>query len=174
MALTLPYPSMNFVPLDVLTAAEQNQLVANIEYIANQFPITSQNIDWTTMGLVFSGATSQSETITQTANYQYKVISGLTSTVPVEPGGKYLIVAALSLNSTYNNGNTDFGVNILVGGTNKGTVLTGGTSYQSIVAFGEVDVISSTQMTVEVSIGGRVPGTYTVYTGSSLRVFRVK
>lgn len=48
MALTLPYPSMNFVPLDVLTAAEQNQLVANIEYIANQFPITSQNIDWTT------------------------------------------------------------------------------------------------------------------------------
>lgn len=47
MALTLPYPSMNFVPLDVLTAAEQNQLVANIEYIANQFPITSPNIDWT-------------------------------------------------------------------------------------------------------------------------------
>lgn len=39
MALTLPYPSMNFVPLDVLTAAEQNQLVANIQYIANQFPI---------------------------------------------------------------------------------------------------------------------------------------
>lgn len=49
MALTLPYPSMNFVPLDVLTAAEQNQLVANIEYIANQFPITSQNIDWATV-----------------------------------------------------------------------------------------------------------------------------
>ena len=58
MALTLPYPSMNFVPLDVLTAAEQNQLVANIEYIANQFPlattniangaITSAKIDWTT------------------------------------------------------------------------------------------------------------------------------
>ena len=46
MALTLPYPSMNFVPLDVLTAAEQNQLVANIEYIANQFPVTSSNIDW--------------------------------------------------------------------------------------------------------------------------------
>lgn len=35
MALTLPYPDMNFVPLDVLTAAEQNQLVANIEYLAN-------------------------------------------------------------------------------------------------------------------------------------------
>ena len=38
MALTLPYPDMDFVPLDILTAAEQDQLVANIEYIANQFP----------------------------------------------------------------------------------------------------------------------------------------
>lgn len=49
MALTLPYPNMNFVPLDVLTAAEQNQLVANIEYIANQFPVSSSNIDWATL-----------------------------------------------------------------------------------------------------------------------------
>lgn len=31
--MALPYPGMNFVPLDVLTAAEQNQLVANIEYL---------------------------------------------------------------------------------------------------------------------------------------------
>lgn len=44
MALTLPYPGMDFVPLDVLTAAEQDQLVANIEYIANQFPIGASNI----------------------------------------------------------------------------------------------------------------------------------
>lgn len=44
MALTLPYPDMVFVPLDILTAAEQNQLVDNIEYIANQFPITAANI----------------------------------------------------------------------------------------------------------------------------------
>lgn len=44
MALTLPYPDMDFVPLDILTAAEQDQLVANIEYIANQFPLTGTNI----------------------------------------------------------------------------------------------------------------------------------
>lgn len=59
MALTLPYPDMDFVPLDILTAAEQDQLVANIEYIANQFPlgnanigsnaVTSNNIDWSTI-----------------------------------------------------------------------------------------------------------------------------
>lgn len=42
MALTLPYPSMNFVPLDVLTAQQQNQLVANIQHIAtNLYNTTS-------------------------------------------------------------------------------------------------------------------------------------
>jgi hypothetical protein len=39
MALTLPYPSMSFVPLDVLTAEEMNHIVSNYTYIANQFPI---------------------------------------------------------------------------------------------------------------------------------------
>ena len=48
MSLALPYPSMVFVPLDVLTADEMNHIVANYEFIANQFPITSDKIDWTT------------------------------------------------------------------------------------------------------------------------------
>lgn len=49
MALVLPYPDLDFVPLDILTAEEMNQIVANYTHIANQFPITSQNIDWTTI-----------------------------------------------------------------------------------------------------------------------------
>lgn len=46
MALTLPYPNMDFVPLDILTASELDQMVANIEYIASGsvFPISSANI----------------------------------------------------------------------------------------------------------------------------------
>lgn len=44
MALALPYPSLDFVPLDVLTAEEMNQIVANYTYIANQFPITMTNL----------------------------------------------------------------------------------------------------------------------------------
>ena len=44
MALTLPYPDMVFVPLDILTAEEQNQLVGNIEFLANQFPLSASNI----------------------------------------------------------------------------------------------------------------------------------
>lgn len=59
MSLVLPYPSLSFVPLDVLTAEEMNQIVANYSFIANQFPlataniadgaVTSDKIDWTTM-----------------------------------------------------------------------------------------------------------------------------
>lgn len=45
MALTLPNPSMNFVPLDVLTAEELNQFVENIDFLANQFPLTAANIE---------------------------------------------------------------------------------------------------------------------------------
>ena len=83
MALTLPYPSMNFVPLDVLTAAEQNQLVANIEYIANQFPITnanigsaavkSQNIDWTTIWTDYASSISPALSATVSTETQAKV-----------------------------------------------------------------------------------------------------
>lgn len=55
MSLALPYPSMVFVPLDVLTADEMNHIVANYEFIANQFPITSSNIDSATLFTSQSG-----------------------------------------------------------------------------------------------------------------------
>lgn len=35
MSIPLPYPNMSFTPLDVLTAEEMNQIVANYTYIAN-------------------------------------------------------------------------------------------------------------------------------------------
>lgn len=43
-ALTLPNPNMDFVPLDVLTAEEMNQIVQNIETLAAAFPITADNL----------------------------------------------------------------------------------------------------------------------------------
>lgn len=36
MSLEVPYPDLNFVPLDILSASEMNQIVANYMYIANQ------------------------------------------------------------------------------------------------------------------------------------------
>lgn len=46
MSLNLPYPSIVFVPLDVLTAEELNEMAQNTNYIADQFPLKSTNIDW--------------------------------------------------------------------------------------------------------------------------------
>lgn len=45
MSMTLPYPSLVFVPLDKLTAEEMNQIVANYTAIANTFPLSSGDID---------------------------------------------------------------------------------------------------------------------------------
>lgn len=57
--MALPYPSMSFVPLDILTAEEMNHIVANYTYLANQLPVgtvniadnavTSAKIDWSTV-----------------------------------------------------------------------------------------------------------------------------
>lgn len=52
MALTLPYPNMDFTPLDILTADEMDQLVANIEYISQQFPIGASNINTSSLNQV--------------------------------------------------------------------------------------------------------------------------
>lgn len=41
MAAALPYPSIVFVPLDVLTAEELNQMVQNTTALANLFPANS-------------------------------------------------------------------------------------------------------------------------------------
>lgn len=41
--MSLPYPSMTFVPLDVLTAEEMNQLVSNIEHLSNGTTLYENN-----------------------------------------------------------------------------------------------------------------------------------
>lgn len=38
MDQTLPYPDLNFVPLDVLTAEEMNEIVANVNALASAIP----------------------------------------------------------------------------------------------------------------------------------------
>lgn len=71
--MSLPYPSMTFVPLDVLTADEMNQLVANIESLADgsgldagaigtsaiaNSAITSELIDWSSIEEVVGSGNS--------------------------------------------------------------------------------------------------------------------
>ena len=74
MALTLPYPDMVFVPLDILTAEEQNQLVGNIEFLANQFPLAASNIANGAIGSdqLAAGAVKSQNVDFATSGYVYK------------------------------------------------------------------------------------------------------
>ena len=74
MALTLPYPDMVFVPLDILTAEEQNQLVGNIEFLANQFPLSASNIANGAIGSdqLTAGAVKSQNVDFTTFGYAYK------------------------------------------------------------------------------------------------------
>lgn len=114
MTLTLPNPDMVFVPLDILTADEMNKMVANTQYIANQFPIASaniadsavtgakiasntvksQNIDWTTIpyGLVEKAITINSSGVV-----------GASFTAP--EAGVYLCMGTVSLGFMSSDGN---------------------------------------------------------------------
>lgn len=49
MALTLPH-DLVFTPLDVLTAEEMNDLMDDLNYISNQFPLASSNIANSSIG----------------------------------------------------------------------------------------------------------------------------
>lgn len=42
--MALPYPNMDFTSLDILTAADMDKLVANIEALADEHKITSANV----------------------------------------------------------------------------------------------------------------------------------
>lgn len=96
MALTtLPYPNMDFVPLDILTADELDQIVANIEAInsvsigtsaiANN-AITKAKIDFSTMGAVwssfyFSGASLSDQTVS------VETLKGTNLSIRISAGG---------------------------------------------------------------------------------------
>lgn len=104
MALTtLPYPNMDFVPLDILTADELDQIVANIEAINNATigvssiannaittpkiadgAITTKKLDADAVGMVYLGstvltATTDSISFTASTTYDnYKILAGAT------------------------------------------------------------------------------------------------
>ena len=82
MALTLPYPGLDFVPLDILTAEEMNEIVANYTFIAAQFPIGAASLD---IPMFFHEERSQVITSGDTT-----MLNGMSWTIPQD--GKYLAV----------------------------------------------------------------------------------
>lgn len=118
MAVTLPYPDMEFVPLDILTAQEQNQLVTNIEYLAGVFPLASSEIadNAVTTGKINNGAVTESKiadgAVTSNkidwdslessyivdSNFSIDTVGVTKCQYTVQATGKYLVITDASYN----------------------------------------------------------------------------
>lgn len=126
MALTtLPYPNMDFVPLDILTADELDQIVANIEAINNATigassiannaittpkiadgAITTKKLDADATGMVYLGETvltSTADRISFTASTTYDNYKILAGAVMATGSGTWLDVRMLNGSSTIAN-----------------------------------------------------------------------
>lgn len=147
MALTtLPYPSLDFVPLDILTAEEMNQIVANYTAINNATigtnqlannsittpklankAVTSDKVDWTTLSgdeWPLINTTTSNKNINNKADYtQYSF------TVPAS--GRYFVSFTQQLGSNAANG-YGLTLKIKLGDTTicqSGAAITGNASY---------------------------------------------
>lgn len=98
MALPLPYPSLDFVPLDVLTAEEQNEIVSNYSYIASE-ATPRVNVNTNAVNITSAGVTVCS-------------LTGLTA-------GQYFVIGNIS-HGHGNANNSDYArTKIAVNGTEK-------------------------------------------------------
>lgn len=106
---TLPYPNMDFVPLDVLTADELDHIVANIDAINNaSIPtdsiadgaVTSNKIDFTTLPYAYAYTDTRQDSFTGIVPYDAFIsnngftLSGGALRVP--KSGYYRISARIS------------------------------------------------------------------------------
>lgn len=155
--VTLPYPNMDFVPLDVLTADELDQIVANIDAINNaSIPtdsiadgaVTSDKIDFSTLRLAVPDYASRQS------------FSSTTYTAPAD--GWVDIRATIAHGGDVSEHQLAFGVNITRGGI----------TYQSIARSGIYSLTRWTQFnaqaTVPVRSGDVVTLTTTIPSGGTV------
>lgn len=93
--MALPYPGMDFTPLDILTAAEMDKIVANIESLANGTGIAdgviqARKVDFKTFGSKFY--TNENAIKTYKDNRYV-----LAASDKFEFAGRYIILASATL-----------------------------------------------------------------------------
>lgn len=184
MALNIPYPNMDFVPLDILTALELDQMVANIEYIAGSdvFPVANANIaDGSVNGAKIANGAVTAQKIDFTTFKQpiYAVATTVTTlttnfadivTASNVPVGSYIVIARVALMGNGDSSSFDYLVQV----TNTGnTVLSNAlccakqktANYDdSVVTVGKITLSASTNVKIRVR---RNTGTGTARSGSS-------
>lgn len=112
MAISLPNPGMVFVPLDVLTAEELNQIVQNIDTLAELFPlkaaqiganaigtnqlsnaaVTAPKLDWSAFCFTEATDTTQTTIGISATNLLYLDVSNIPS------GAKFIVMSEYVFN----------------------------------------------------------------------------
>ena len=112
MSLNIPYPSLVFVPLDVLTAEELNNLMSNITYIANEFPLSAANLaaNSVTKAKIAPSAVGSSNIDWPT---MYVKTAQDTSQISISPSAKVLVSVSIA--------DLPVGAKVLVLGQSRGT-----------------------------------------------------
>lgn len=190
MALTtLPYPSLDFVPLDILTAEEMNQIVANYTAINNSTIGTNQLADSSITTPKLANKSVTSDKVDWTTFKCGMVSNPVSNTIPANgrtriaqitlPKGKYALIATASYWASTNarrglfisfESTTGGAVNSMKNGL-YGTTASGDTLEVTNTAL--VDITAG-QATVSVYVNSAdFSGTFTQWGAPSVLYFRV-
>lgn len=110
--MALPYPSMSFVPLDILTAEEMNHMVANDQYLNTQVDLkaNSSNLVRSDFVIYTTGNTGEDRNRTITTNLGNTIvfrIINLGSGGFIASGGEHVQYMKMTANSSYETLQTD-------------------------------------------------------------------
>lgn len=135
--------------------------------------VTSDKIDWTTLGYQSARLSTQT-TVTSTAAYEQMPVTGLAITIDGPVGAKYLVIGAISFKGP-SGGYGDIYNRIHVDGVTSASIASNepaADKYVTSTVVTEVVATSSSQ-TIQTYVSGSAIGTYTIGAYSSLTVIRV-
>lgn len=159
--MSLPYPSMVFVPLDILTAEEMNQLVANIESLSAG------------TGLADVSSLTTDTDVSVGSAYTFVPISGLTLTpTDTDAGARLLVDVSLALKAPAGS-NRDRYIRVFYNGQNYGGCGVSSDAGDWVCVSALALIPYNGSGTIEIQLTGGTAGTYQILSRSTAVAFRV-
>lgn len=120
----LPFPGMNFTAFDILTAAEMNQLVDNIEALADGTAIAAGSIGATKLSTsaIKLGTVSRTSDFTTSSGTPVQV-TGMTLSPTIPSGGREVQIEVFAANGYQASSGGAFEMSLWDGAVGSGTQL---------------------------------------------------
>lgn len=136
--------------------------------------VTSSKIDWTTLDYQTASLGSSQATVTTTAEYEYKAVSGLSLTLSGPVGAKYFVICTTTVKSP-SGGYGDVYARIHVDGTMQTSISGNVIAADRLLPMTVSTVVSltSTPQTVQFYIGGSAVGQYGIGAYSRITAIRI-